>query len=129
MAYTRAQIREAVERAGDAHWQALIRHHEDAYPASRVKEHALSGKPLSGVEAADAGLINRAVPFDRLEAEVRAEAERLNQLGLGDARDLTLVETRVERTDSTLRIFHLFEYGPQKARLLTEPFEGYGGEE
>ena len=31
---------------------------------TKVKEHALSGRPLSGVEAADAGLINRAVPFD-----------------------------------------------------------------
>src|ERR671921_1165208 len=47
---------------------------------TRVKEHALSGKPLSGSEAAEAGLINRAVPFDRLEAEVRAEAERLAQV-------------------------------------------------
>ena len=27
---------------------------------TKVKEHALSGRPLSGVEAADAGLINRA---------------------------------------------------------------------
>ena len=41
----------------------------------------------------------------------------------------TLVETRVERTDSTVRIVHVFEYGPQKARLLTEPIEGYGGED
>jgi len=47
---------------------------------TRVKEHALSGKPLSGAEAAEAGLINRAVPFERLDAEVRAEAERLAQL-------------------------------------------------
>jgi hypothetical protein len=101
MAYTRQQIREAVERAGDAHWQALIRHHEDAYPASRPTP----GDVCSG------------------------EAERLNQLGLDDASNLTLVETRVERTDSTIRIVHLFEYGPQKARLLTEPFEGYGGEQ
>jgi len=96
MAYTRAQVREAVERAGGEHWQALIRHHEDAYPASR---------PTPGDVC-------------------RAEAERLNQLGL---EGLTLVETRVERTDSTVRVVHLFEYGPQKARLLTEPFEGYGG--
>jgi hypothetical protein len=59
----------------------------------------------------------------------RAEAERLNQLGLSDAADLTLVETRVERTDSTIRIVHLFEYAPHDARLLTEPFEGYGSEE
>ena len=101
MAYTRAQVREAVEQAGDEHWQALIRHHEDAYPASR---------PTPGDVC-------------------RAEAERLNQLGLGDAEELALVETRVERTDSTVRVVHLFEYGPHKARLLTEPFEGYGGEE
>ena len=97
----RAQVREAVERAGDEHWQALIRHHEDAYPASR---------PTPGDVC-------------------RAEAERLNQLGLGDAEQFALVETRVERTDSTIRLVHVFEYGPQKARLLTEAFEGYGGEE
>src|SRR3954452_9942039 len=101
MGYTREQGRQAVERAGDAHWQALIRHHEDAYPASR---------PTPGDVC-------------------RAEAERLNELGLGDAGDLTLVEPRVERTDSTIRIVHLFKYGPQKARLLAEPFEGYGGQE
>jgi hypothetical protein len=97
MAYTRSQIREAVEAAGDEHWQALIRHHEDAYPESR---------PTPGDVC-------------------RAEAERLNELGLGDAEELTLVETHVERTDSTVRIVHVFEYGAHKARLLTEPFEGY----
>jgi hypothetical protein len=94
VAYTRSQIREAVERAGDEHWQALIRHHEDAYPESR---------PTPGDVC-------------------RAEAERLNQLGL---EGLSLVETRVERTDSAIRIVHVFEYGPHDARLLTEPFEGY----
>src|SRR5829696_6239588 len=101
MAFSRAQVREAVERAGDAHWQALIRHHEDAYPASR---------PTPGDVC-------------------RAEADRLNRLGLGAAEELTLVETRVERTDPTIRVVHLFEYGPHQARLLTEPFEGYGGDE
>ena len=44
---------------------------------TRVKWHALTGEPLSGAEAADAGLINLAVPFDRLEAEVGDLAERL----------------------------------------------------
>jgi hypothetical protein len=101
MAYTRQDIREAVERAGDEHWQALIRHHEEAYPESR---------PTPGDVC-------------------RAEAERLNDLGLGDAEDLSLAESRVERTDSTVRIVHLFEYGAQKARLMTESFEGYGGEQ
>ena len=91
MPLTRADVRAAVERAGDEHWQALIRHHEDAYPESR---------PTPGDVC-------------------RAEAERLNELGLGD---LTLVETRVERTDSALRIVHVFETEP----FETEPFEGYG---
>ena len=101
MAYTREELREAVERAGDEHWQALIRHHEDAYPESR---------PTPG-------------------GVCRAEAERLNQLDLSKAANLTLAETRVERTDDAVRIVHVFEYGPHKARLLTEPFEGYGAEE
>jgi hypothetical protein len=97
MPFSRDQIREAVERAGDAHWQALIRHHEDAYPESR---------PTPGDVC-------------------HGEADRLNQLDLADHPDLTLVESRVERLESTVRITHVFEYGPKKARLLTEPFEGY----
>jgi enoyl-CoA hydratase len=44
---------------------------------AKAKEHALTGKPLSGAEAADAGLINRAVSFDDLEREVAATAAQL----------------------------------------------------
>ena len=44
---------------------------------TKAKEYALTGKPLSGREAADVGLINKAVPFDRLETEVRRAAEQL----------------------------------------------------
>jgi enoyl-CoA hydratase len=44
---------------------------------TRAKEYALTGRPLSGREAAEVGLINRAVPFDRLEDEVRETARRL----------------------------------------------------
>ena len=97
MPFTREQIREAVERAGDEHWQALIRHHEDAYPASR---------PTPGDVC-------------------RAEAERLNQLGLADVPGLELRETRVERAGDSVRITHVFEAGPAGATLLTEPFTGY----
>lgn len=97
MPFTRDQIRASVERAGDQHWQALIRHHEDAYPASR---------PTPGDVC-------------------RAEAERLNQLGLADVAGLTLVESRVERAGDAVSITHVFEAGPAKARLLTEPFTGY----
>jgi hypothetical protein len=85
MAFTRSQIREAVEAAGDEHWQALIKHHEEAYPESR---------PTPGDVCS-------------------AEAERLNGMGF---EDLRLVETRVERGESTVRLVHVFE---------TEPFENY----
>jgi enoyl-CoA hydratase len=44
---------------------------------TKAKEYALTGRPLSGAEAVEAGLINRALPFEELEATVRAEAERL----------------------------------------------------
>jgi enoyl-CoA hydratase len=44
---------------------------------TRAKEYALTGKPLSGREAAEVGLINRAVPFERLEATVRETAAQL----------------------------------------------------
>ena len=44
---------------------------------TRAKEYALTGRPLSGTEAVEAGLINAAVPFERLEEEVRARAEQL----------------------------------------------------
>ena len=66
MAFSRQQIRDSIERAGEAHWQALIRHHEDAYPES---------PPTPGDVAT-------------------AEAERLNALGLGDDPNLTLVASR-----------------------------------
>ena len=44
---------------------------------AKAKEYALTGKPLSGVEAERVGLINRAVPFDQLEAEVARTAAQL----------------------------------------------------
>jgi enoyl-CoA hydratase len=47
---------------------------------TRAKEHALTGKPLSGRKAAEVGLINASVPFDRLEAEVLETADRLTSI-------------------------------------------------
>jgi enoyl-CoA hydratase len=44
---------------------------------SRAKWHGLTGRPLSGKEAAEVELVNMAVPFERLEAEVRRTAEEL----------------------------------------------------
>lgn len=97
MPFSREQIRESIERAGDEHWQALIRHHEEAYPASR---------PTPGDIA-------------------RAEAQRLTDLGLGDNPNLRLVESRVERLPTSVRITHIFEDRTKGSRLETEPFTGY----
>src|SRR5687767_6774906 len=49
---------------------------------AKAKEHALTGRPLSGREAADIELINRAVPFARLEEEVIEQARQLASLPL-----------------------------------------------
>jgi hypothetical protein len=97
MPFTREQIRASIERAGDAHWQTLIRHHTDAYPESR---------PTPGDVA-------------------RAEAERLNDLGLADNPNLELVESRVEPVPPAVRITHVFEDRAEGTRFETEPFTGY----
>jgi enoyl-CoA hydratase len=47
---------------------------------TRAKWYGLTGKSLSGVEAARIGLINLAVPFDRLEEEVHQTAAQLAQI-------------------------------------------------
>jgi enoyl-CoA hydratase len=47
---------------------------------AKAKEHALTGRPLTGVEAAHCGLINRAVPFAELEACVAALAADLARI-------------------------------------------------
>src|SRR5439155_14716358 len=58
---------------------------------TRAKEHALTGRPLSGAEAAAVGLINKAVPFERLEAEVGEAALRLSSLPLSQLAAMKLV--------------------------------------
>jgi len=47
---------------------------------AKAKEHALTGRPLNGREAADIELINEAVPFSELEATVAKRAEELAAL-------------------------------------------------
>jgi len=98
MPFSRDDIRGSVERAGDAHWRALVDHHEDAYPASR---------PTPGDVC-------------------RAEADRLNALGLGSAAEFELLETRVERIgDAEVRLTHVFRYKPLSLSLLLESFTNY----
>ena len=58
---------------------------------TRAKEYALTGKPLSGREAADVGLINTAVPFAQLEDTVWQTAERLAAIPLSQLSAMKLV--------------------------------------
>lgn len=97
MAFTREDIRAAIERAGDEHWDALVKHHTDVYPESN---------PTPGDVC-------------------RAEAERLNDLGLGEDPNLALVESRVERVPPAVRITHAFEDREHGTRFETEPFTDY----
>jgi enoyl-CoA hydratase len=58
---------------------------------TRTKWHALTGHPLSGAEAAEVGLINEAVPFERLEQRVRELAQRLAGVPLSQLSAMKLV--------------------------------------
>jgi len=58
---------------------------------TKAKEYALTGKPLSGREAADVGLINRAVPFAQLEGTVRQMARQLASIPLSQLAAMKLV--------------------------------------
>ena len=97
MPLTREDVRASVERAGDAHWRALVSHHEDAYPESR---------PTPGDVC-------------------RGEAERLNAAGYGDAERWELRESRVERGDATVTLVHHLRERATGSDVTTEPYTGY----
>jgi enoyl-CoA hydratase/carnithine racemase len=65
---------------------------------TKAKEYALTGKPLSGREAADVGLINRAVPFERLEETVRQTARQLASIPLSQLAAMKLVVNHAYET-------------------------------
>jgi len=58
---------------------------------TKAKEYALTGKPVSGREAADIGLINRAVPFSELEDTVQRFAEQLASIPVSQLQAMKLV--------------------------------------
>lgn len=58
---------------------------------TRAKEFALTGKPLTGREAADVSLINEAVPFASLEATVAARAAELRAIPASQLAAMKLV--------------------------------------
>lgn len=97
MPLTREDVRAAVERAGDEHWRALVRHHEDAYPASR---------PTPGDVC-------------------RAEARRLNDAGYGDTARYELLHTRVTREGSRVTLVHRFRERAGGHHTETPPYTNY----
>lgn len=96
MPFTREDIRAAIERAGEDHWRALIAHHEEPYPRPT---------PTPGDVA-------------------RAEATRLNALGLSDRSDLRLQESRVRRVGDSVELVHVFRRS-DGSELRLEPFLNY----
>jgi enoyl-CoA hydratase len=58
---------------------------------TKAKEYALTGKALSGREAADIGLINQAVPFEVLEETVRERALQLASIPASQLAAMKLV--------------------------------------
>lgn len=58
---------------------------------AKAKEHALTGRPLTGREAADLQLINTAVPFSELEATVAALAADLARIPASQLAAMKLV--------------------------------------
>ena len=58
---------------------------------TKAKEYSLTGKPLSGREAADVGLINQAVPFEQLEETVRQKALQLASIPASQLAAMKLV--------------------------------------
>jgi hypothetical protein len=100
MPFTRADIRASIERAGDDHWEALIRHHEDPYP-----------RPTP-------------TPGD----VCRAEADRLNELGYGervDRGELTLERTLVTRVAAEVELVHVFRRADSGEEERSPAFRNY----
>lgn len=58
---------------------------------ARVKWHSLTGRPLTGAQAAEVELINEAVPFERLEARVAEIAADLARIPLSQLRAQKLI--------------------------------------
>ena len=79
-----------------------------------------TGRPLSGTTRT---FTLRAIPPPVTSA--RAEAERLNALGLGDDANVKLIESRGRAGSPAIRITHVFEERDTGTRFETEPFTGY----
>jgi enoyl-CoA hydratase len=76
---------------------------------AKAKWFALTGEPLSGKQAAEIDLINKAVPFAELETEVRRCAERLAQLPPSQLAAMKLI---VNQAYENMGLHHTQQLGP-----------------
>jgi enoyl-CoA hydratase len=90
---------------------------------TKAKEHALTGKPLSGRRAAEIELINLAVPFDRLQAEV---AEQARQLASLPSSQLAAMKLIVNQTYENMGLHSTQTLGPILDGLMRNTPEARG---
>lgn len=76
---------------------------------AKAKEHALTGRPLSGRQAADVELINASVPFDELESEVERRAQELVQI---PSSQLAVMKTIVNQAYENMGLASTQTLGP-----------------
>src|SRR6478609_3570478 len=76
---------------------------------AKAKEHALTGRPLSGRRAAEIELINEAVPFERLEATV---AERAAELARVPSSQLAAMKLMVNQAYENMGLHSTQLLGP-----------------
>ena len=70
---------------------------------AKAKEYALTGKPLSGAEAARVELINQAVPTDQLDEAVEELAEQLSSIPSSQLAAMKLVVNQAYEGDGAAR--------------------------
>jgi enoyl-CoA hydratase len=90
---------------------------------AKAKEHALTGRPLSGAEAAEIELINEAVPFERLEETVAARARELASL---PSAQLAAMKLMVNQAYENMGLASTQTLGPILDGLMRNIPEGRG---
>ena len=76
---------------------------------AKAKEHALTGRPMSGRQAADLELVNRALPFGELEGAV---AELADQLATSPTSQLAAMKLAVNQAYENMGLASTQTLGP-----------------
>jgi enoyl-CoA hydratase len=88
---------------------------------TKAKEHALTGKPLSGKRAAEIELINAAVPFDQLDAAIAKQAEELASIPSSQLAAMKLI---INQAYENMGLYSTQTLGPILDGLMRNTPEG-----